>query len=215
MRSSRYRVLLTVLASLLWVACDRPTTAPEQDPALTPSASSNLSRAEERMLRQLEESERDRIDDEEERSEAAYDSLKAVWDAQRHDGDSSLIQCEPLRYRGEVRIIGPAGGEIGVGPHKLRIPSGALKEYRVITAEIPVSQNVSVKLSPSGLQFQKPAELMLSYTHCERPEAYRHSVVYVDDLGRILEWLSSWDYASYDQVFGTLDHFSRYAVASD
>jgi hypothetical protein len=213
MRNLRFRVLLIVLASVTLLGCERLTTAPERDPALTPSAS--LSRTEERRLRELEESEKDRIDREDERSEAAYDSLKAIWDAQRHNGDSSLIECEPLQYRGEVKIIGPRGGEIGVGPHRLRIPAGALTEYKVITAEIPISFNVSVKLSPSGLQFVKPSELMLSYKHCERPAGYRHSVVYVDDAARILEWQSSWDYVSYEQVFGTIHHFSRYAVASD
>lgn len=214
MRTSRGWLLFVVLTVAVWLGCDRATTSPidASDPRY--SSLSNLSSAEQEALKKLLESEKRRIVAEEERSEALYDSLKEAWQSARYP-ESSLIACEPLPYDGEARIIGREGGTINIGPHRLTIPPRALTKPTVITGELPVSVNVSVKLSPSGLRFLLPAQLKLSYKHCSDQSAYHHSVVFVTDDGVILERPFSFDYVSYEEVFGTIWHFSKYAVASN
>jgi hypothetical protein len=39
--------------------------------------------------------------------------------------------------------------------------------------------------------------------------------VYVDELDNILEWPLSYDMEHYGSVFGWIDHFSKYAMASN
>jgi hypothetical protein len=214
MRNSRGWSLLVALTLMVWLGCDRVTTSPVDAPDRRNSSLSDLSDAEEEALKDLLESEERRIDEAEEASEATYDSLKAIWQKARDDG-SSLITCEPLPYDADTRIIGPEGGTLNIGPHRLKIPPGALTKPTVITGELPVSVNVSVKLSPSGLRFSAASQLKLSYKHCSDRSEYIHSVVFVNDEGEITEWPISFDYSSYEEVFGAIWHFSKYAVASN
>jgi hypothetical protein len=69
-----------------------------------------------------------------------------------------------------------------------------------------------VRFSPEGLHFERPTELTLSYENClDLPLPKR--VAYTDEGLRILELLRSRDVQSKRTVSGTVDHFSRYAVA--
>ena len=219
----RTQVLLTVwLASAIAGAgaCSSDT-APTGTRAADPSrfrVSAALSAAEEERLKAWEEREKERIKLEQERSKAAYDSLKVVWDRdkRRYQQDPSpVLFCDPLQYAGEVKIVGPEGADLSVGPHRLRIPKGALTKYTVITGEMPVSLAVQVKLSPHGTTFVQGKEprLTLSYKHCMRLAAYRERVAYVDSSLRVLEWPASYDRLFDGLVDAWLKHFSHYAVA--
>src|SRR5438874_11125729 len=72
---------------------------------------------------------------------------------------SGLLACTPLPYAVTQQTVGPDGGTLLVGPHKLTIPAGALSTPVLITAEAPVGTVNSVRLSPEGLTFaaDKPA----------------------------------------------------------
>lgn len=151
-------------------------------------------------------------------SVAVHDSLGLVWEATKLLPfpilPSPLLLCQPLDYDGATAIIGPEGGELRFGPHRLTIPSGALPYRTVVTAEAPTSLMVEADFSPHGLQFQKAVELRLDYDHCTQPllpGAFR--VVYLDDLLRILETPPSEDYRSSRWIRTWLGHFSKYAVA--
>lgn len=157
-----------------------------------------------------------------ERAEAAgevlADSLEKIWDQRsKGNGRLSFMMCEPDEYEGEAKIIGPEGGELRFGPHKLRIPKNALKERKVITAEAPSSLTVEAQLGPHGLQFDPryPAELELSYNSCAGLPATLPSkkIVYVDDLYHILEVTWSEDKKDQGLVKANLFHFSGYVVA--
>ena len=128
-------------------------------------------------------------------------------------GQSQFLMCDPLQYTGDVKIVGPEGAEMSIGPHKLRIPPGALTERVVITGVMPVSLLVSVELSPHGLQFAPGVTLDLSYKHCDQPAGYEYRVAYIDANGNVLEWPVSTNYSQYGEVQAEIDHFSRYAVA--
>lgn len=159
-----------------------------------------------------------RVAAEQEASKAIYDSLKFEWDRVLElypDGDTATsgpVYCDPLGYAADVKIMGPEGGDMSIGPHKLSIPEGALKNRVVITGEMPVSMAVTVRFSPHGLGFAKQPKLTLSYKHCLRPTDSRERVAYTDEWLNPLEFPASRDYTEDGLVAAWLNHFSRYAV---
>jgi hypothetical protein len=188
------------------------TTGTPADTSATPSGPSEDS------LQALLHAEQARIAATRIASIAAHDSLNIIWVLSQSlplpGLPSPLLLCRPLDYDGEAAIIGPEGGELRFGPHRLTIPAGALLTRTVVTAEAPTSLMVTADFSPHGLQFQKDVELRLDYDHCTQPllpGAFR--VVYLDDLLRILETPPSEDYRSSRWIRGWLRHFSKYAVA--
>lgn len=223
-RSARAIALAAILA-LGIAACDQagrdgsPLTGPQPaarfaaDLGHQPGWSSPVY---EDLLPLLEE-EKTRLSNEQELTKPLLDSLKVIWDefrAEDHDKyDSPFLMCQPLSYSAETKIIGPEGGAMGIGPHKLQIPEGALSEYTVITGEVPVSTQVGVKLSPHGLEFLTNAVLEINYKHCYTPEDFFYEMVYVDEDNNILERPYSWDLKSEGEVIGEIDHFSRYVIA--
>ena len=124
----------------------------------------------------------------------------------------TLLSCSPQRYLVTTKQAGPNGAKIKVGGHVLTIPAGALSEDVTIVAEQLTGSVNSVRLSPEGLQFAKPARLTLEYRNC-RSTRQEKRVAYTDELLRILDLPPSEDYPNYDYVTAKIDHFSRYAVA--
>ena len=92
------------------------------------------------------------------------------------------------------------------------IPAGALTKDMTIRAEQVTYRVNSVRFSPEGLKFAKPAKLTLSYANCS-PLLLLKRVVYTDELLRILELIPSLDNLKNKTVTGEIRHFSRYAVA--
>ena len=70
----------------------------------------------------------------------------------------------------------------------------------------------SVRFSPEGLQFAKPASLSLSYANCS-PLMVLKRVAYVNERLGILDLIPSLDNLFSKTVTGSIRHFSRYAVA--
>ncbi len=127
-------------------------------------------------------------------------------------GTVNLLTCSPQPYAQTRAVVGPAGGTIIVGAHRLTIPAGALAAPVAITAEQVRGTTNSVRLQPAGLKFAKPATLTLSYRNCLLPPLTKR-VVYTDEQLRILEVIPSLDLRLTWSVNGTIRHFSRYAVA--
>jgi hypothetical protein len=124
----------------------------------------------------------------------------------------SLLSCSAQQYVVVTKVVGPAGGTIVVGTHKLVIPAGALaRDYTIRAEQVPNRVN-SVRFAPEGLKFAKPAKLTLSYSNCS-PLLLLKRVVYTDELLRILELIPSLDNLKTKTVTGDIRHFSRYAVA--
>lgn len=124
----------------------------------------------------------------------------------------SLLSCSTQQYVVVSKVVGPAGGTIVVGTHKLVIPEGALGKNYTIRAEQITGRVNSVRFAPEGLKFAKPAKLTLSYSNCS-PLLLLKRVVYTDELLRILELIPSLDNLKTKTVTGDIRHFSRYAVA--
>ncbi len=126
--------------------------------------------------------------------------------------DLHLLSCSPQPYASRTQVVGAGGGTIYVGTHKLVIPAGALSRNYTIRAEQITNRVNSVRLSPEGLRFARPAKLTLSYSNCS-PLLLLKRVVYTDELLRILELIPSLDNLRTKTVTGDIRHFSRYAVA--
>ena len=217
----RRRLAFTVLLLAgVAVACsdDAPTAAPTAMGTAPRASVTYTSRRERDSLERLLQRERDRIDAAEDRSDAAFDADMDAWKAEEElaeDGRNlSLLRCKPLPYDGEAKIIGPSGGEIQMGPHRLRIPKGSLRRNVVITGEASSGSIVAVSFSPHGLVFAVRPELTLSYAHCSHSTASAgHSVVYSDPARSLLEFPPSTDADAVDQVIARIAHFSSYMVA--
>ena len=124
----------------------------------------------------------------------------------------SLLSCSAQPRMVVTKVVGPAGGTIVVGTHRLVIPSGALAKSYTIRAEQVTGRVNSVRFAPEGLAFAKPAKLTLSYSNCSSLLLLKRAV-YTDELLRILELIPSLDDLKTRTVTGDIRHFSRYAVA--
>ena len=125
---------------------------------------------------------------------------------------TDLLTCSAQPYEKVTQTIGPAGGVIRVGDHVLAIPQNALSASVTITAEQISGSTNSVRFSPEGLHFNRPAALTLSYQNCSF-NLLKKKIVYTDERLSILQLLLSLDYPKYEYVTSPIDHFSRYAVA--
>ncbi len=126
--------------------------------------------------------------------------------------DLRLLSCSTQPYAVRTQDVGPAGGIIAVGTHRLEIPVGALRKKVTIRAEQVPGRVNSVRFYPEGLQFDRPATLTLSYSNCS-PLMLLKRIVYTDERLKILELLPSIDNLTKKTVTGYIRHFSRYAVA--
>jgi hypothetical protein len=212
--------LLALLSTSIAACADSPFTAPEQIAAPSASISASnkpvvyASDSDPRLLQWLD-IELKRVAAAERSSKPEYRRLERDWKRMnRKHGRrvSRVLYCDPLQYAAAVKIVGPNGGEVEFGPHKLSIPSRALSGYTVVTAEAPVSEAVEATFSPHGLAFERQVLLSLSYAHCNRPASLQESIVYVLD-GEIVDWLPSADRDEDATVDAWIDHFSGYHVA--
>lgn len=126
----------------------------------------------------------------------------------------SLLTCSPLPADADSARIGPNGGTLQMGPHSLVIPRGALTSTIWIKGEVVSDDVNSIRFSPEGLRFAKPAALVMSYRNCSLTGGLLtpKRIAYTRENLNIIEWVPSVDNILNRTVTGRLDHFSRYAV---
>ena len=81
-----------------------------------------------------------------------------------------------------------------------------------ITAEQVSGSTNSVRFSPEGLRFNRPAQLTLNYGNCGLV-LLQKKIVFTSEKLKVLEVLRSLDLFRSKAVTAPIDHFSRYAVA--
>jgi hypothetical protein len=136
-----------------------------------------------------------------------------------HHADNSwragAVMCElHPAYVGSAEI-GPRGGQIIVGRSRVIVPPGALNRTVRITATMPAGETVEIyfDFEPHGLEFRKPAGLVLDASGCDIPEYYAPNIAYLGENGEILEYIQSYYSNDWHFVAAPIWHFSRYAVA--
>lgn len=149
---------------------------------------------------------------------------------------AGLIPCKPLPDAAVRQVVGPAGANMKIGPHRLVIPPGALTAAHPIEALIDqdlVRHTTLVKL-PNGrtvtlgysvvnavtfkphLRFRTRATLTLSFVNCDvLPwESRQTTVVYMNTLMNVIRHvLPSTVDPDGATVTAEIEHFSNYAVA--
>jgi hypothetical protein len=125
---------------------------------------------------------------------------------------TDLLLCSTQPYAMDSEWIGPDGGYLRVGTHVLVIPRGSLSRWVKITGEQIPGKTNSVRFSPEGLQFQRPAALTMTYNNCALV-LLQKKIVYTDEQLKVLEVLRSLDLFRSKTVTAPIDHFSRYAIA--
>lgn len=129
-------------------------------------------------------------------------------------GELGLLKCTPLPYAKSTAVIGPSGGTLRIGQYSLTVPAGALAQPVQITGEQLSDTVNSVRFSPEGLQFAKPATLSMPYANCNLlGRILPKEIAYTTDNLTILSYLLSIDNLLSKTVTGQVNHFSRYAVA--
>lgn len=125
---------------------------------------------------------------------------------------TDLLTCSAQPYAATTRVVGREGGVIAVGSHVLTIPEGALRQRVTIKAEQMRGSVNSVRLSPEGLQFAKPAKLTMSYRNCALVLLPKR-IAYTTEQLKVLQLLPTLDLFGSKVVTSPIDHFSRYVVA--
>src|SRR5262249_53783349 len=120
--------------------------------------------------------------------------------------DAVLLNCSPLPYSSSSATIGPEGGVLNVGPHKLVVAPNALSRPVTITGEVVPGTVNSVRFSPEGLHFNGTGTtLTMSYSNCSGlGMLLPKKVAYTSELLSILQILSSVDLSGQQRVVGQL-----------
>jgi len=126
----------------------------------------------------------------------------------------TIASCTATPETASSAVIGPGGGVLAIGPHRLVVPEGALSKTVTITARTGGQSGNAIKFGPSGLRFNSRVRLTISVRNCNGWGFFRVPlVVFTDDALKILELEPSLLDNQNKTVTGWISHFSRYAVA--
>jgi hypothetical protein len=125
--------------------------------------------------------------------------------------NGQLLVCSRRQAVEGSAVIGPSGGELIVGENRLIVPPGALIEPTLITGTVPADTIASIHFEPQGLQFRKPAGLVINARGCG-PVSDEPSVLYIDDDGNVLERINAVYSNWWRTVAAPINHFSVYAI---
>jgi hypothetical protein len=128
-------------------------------------------------------------------------------------GDASEVAGQPLACNvpttlTDSALIGSSGGELDVGPHRLIIPPGALTADTWVSGTVPAGNSIRIDFQPEGLQFKKPAGLILDASTC----ADAPNIVYLNEDGGIEEHIEAIFSNWWHTIAAPIDHFSGYML---
>jgi hypothetical protein len=121
-----------------------------------------------------------------------------------------FVACVVSDQSSGVAQIGPSGGVLYVGPHRLIVPPGALTQTVELSGVVQPGPILAIQFYPEGLQFQKPAGLVLDVSGCGGPVP---DVTYIDEQGGLQEHIRAMYSTWWHTIAAPLDHFSLYAWA--
>ncbi len=149
---------------------------------------------------------------------ATHDAARTLHDGRMVPGSSGQaataeaqhhpLACTVAQPLSGSAIIGARGGELDVGPHRLIVPAGALQSDTQLSATVPAGSTIEIQFEPHGLQFRKPAGLILDVSSCGPvPNA-----VYLDEMGGIAEHIEAVFSNWWHTIAAPIDHFSGYML---
>lgn len=119
------------------------------------------------------------------------------------------LNCSPrFESRGSA-WIGPAGGILRIGNHRLIVPAGALTRKVFISGTVPQGKPFQIDLQPHGLQFRKAAGLILDASSCVDVPTIVYLIDQVTVSDPIPAVYSNW----WKAIACPIWHFSGYSIA--
>ena len=134
------------------------------------------------------------------------------------DRPTGILLCPTTESFRTEGVVGPAGGSLSVGGHRLTVPAGVLTEATHLTLYAPAGRHVRLELSAGGAEhyrFRAPVVVTISYDRCARQHRPASPAVawYTDVAGGVpLERMPSKDDRKRRAVTFATTHFSTYAV---
>lgn len=126
---------------------------------------------------------------------------------------AALVACGKRTTLTDSGEFGPNGGTLWVGHNRLIIPPGALTKRVVISGTLVGDTVAFIKFEPSGLQFRRPAGLVLDASDCSMATGSVPSIVYLNEHGDIVEQIEAVYNNAWHTVAAPIQHFSGYAIA--
>ena len=118
------------------------------------------------------------------------------------------INCVPRRSAQGSAIIGPSGGTLWIGRHRLIVPPGALTRPVRISGTVPAGKPFEIDLQPHGLQFRKAAGLVLDASSCVDVP----TIVYLVDQYTVSPPIPAIFSTWWHTIACPIWHFSGYAI---
>jgi hypothetical protein len=84
-------------------------------------------------------------------------------------GDPNLLECPVNTTESTTGVIGPLGGAITLGNHKVEIPGGAVSEPTLFSLTVPQGRYMKVDVSAVGVEhyvFGAPISVTMDYARC-------------------------------------------------
>lgn len=129
----------------------------------------------------------------------------------------SLLYCPASESATTAGTIGPEGGVLRVGGHRVSVPAGAVAESTTFVMTVPAGQYLEVDVSAMGVEhytFRAPVAITLDFSRCPLYLGpYRAWYIdtttkaLLEDMGGVSDLLSR------THTFQT-GHLSGYAVAT-
>ncbi|MDB4875240.1 MAG: hypothetical protein JWM41_1686 [Gemmatimonadetes bacterium] len=128
-------------------------------------------------------------------------------------GGQAAASTQPLQCSVEAplfgtALIGASGGILDVGRHRLIIPAGALDRDTWVSGSVAAGSTFRIDFAPHGLQFRKPAGLILDASACTAVP----NIVYLDEDGGIAEHIAAIFSNWWHVIAAPIDHFSGYML---
>lgn len=124
-------------------------------------------------------------------------------------GKFTPINCVPKVEAAGSALIGPAGGILRIGTHRLIVPAGALTEKVFISGTVPAGKPFEIDLQPHGLQFRKAAGLILDASSCTNVPTIVYLIDQYTQGPPIPAFYSNW----WKAIACPIWHFSGYMIA--
>lgn len=134
---------------------------------------------------------------------------------------ATLIECVVDSTRSVTTTIGPLGGVLQLGAHKISIPLNAVPSPTEFTLTVPASRYMEVEVRANGTEhfrFSQPVQLTIDYSRCVRSDIDKKNlrIFYIDRQTKaILEDLGGVDDKTARTVTTDTDHFSGFSVGSN
>ena len=133
---------------------------------------------------------------------------------------STLVECPSDVSLSASASIGPLGGSVSAGGHRIIVPPDALPPgVSVVTLIVPPSRFVEIEARVNGLphfEFAVPVTVVVDYSRCSRSNIDQEPlrVWHINPLtNTFLEDMGGVDDKAARTVTFTTDHFSGYAIA--